>query len=46
MMVRCPPGRVPPAAGASRASANVRTPDEVDDGLVDLLAEAYHRTPA
>ena len=26
--------------------ANVRSPDEVDDALVDLLIEAYDRTPA
>ena len=25
--------------------ANVRGPDEVDDALVELLIEAYHRTP-
>ena len=26
--------------------ANVRAPDQVDDALVELLVEAYHRTPA
>lgn len=25
--------------------ANVRAPGDVDDALVDLLVEAYHRTP-
>ena len=26
--------------------ANVRAPDQVDEPLVELLVEAYHRTPA